>query len=117
MKFLVCRTSDVHNADTSQPCNGAVLEQVQETVRTTREQLEKSPLGERWYIEGRNHREEGGTDNPWIMKDVDHYVWTIELPTYGSLITFIHEHGECILGDTYYEGITASIEIYDDYRE
>lgn len=118
MRFEVKRTS-LRSSSQSQvpPCNNAYQATVTETLRTTKKQLDKSPLKREWYGTGQNHRTGSGTKNPWMMREVYHEVWAKEFPTFESLMEFVAEHGECVISDSYYNELDGEIEIYDDYRE
>lgn len=118
MRFEVKRTSLRSSLDEQvPPCNNAHPATVTETLRTTKKQLDKSPLKRQWYETGRNHRTGSGTKNPWLMREVYQEIWTVYLPTYESLMDFVAEHGECIISSSYYNEVDGTIEIYDDYRE
>lgn len=116
MKFFISRTS-VWNSD-KQPCEGAVLEQVdcwdQRGFKTPEEHDER--LRERWFDRGSDH----GINSVGIYRKVEpKQEWVIESDSLESLLLSLNERVIIeILDDLDQKSnpeIKFAVEIYDDY--
>jgi len=117
MKAVVFRTSAGHGSK-HPPCPEAWLEIVPYIDWRNFGSLKEARvcLGEEWFAEGRDHREENRMvrrtlDNPnWARQ------WVIEI---DNIWEFVKRIGEsCIISYTNcFEGIEREIEIYDSLRK
>lgn len=85
------------------------------TFRTPEEYDERCGQYGKWFDVGSNHRIENGR----IVRDLNiESVWGIEINSLEELMAFKKEvDEELVIGISYMDEKTPSIEIYDDYRE
>lgn len=113
MKFQIKRTSIW---DDVKPCDEAIEDKlVSVDVRSVSSPDKLSCMTpEKWYSEGTNHR----TINGNIARDLDKRdCYTININTLKDLMELQNKYGDLVIGTSYIDRITPSIEIYDDYRE
>ena len=118
MKAIIRRTSILGDA---KPCDEAKPAQATlqdwRTLKTLDEARKHKFLGEEWFKEGTNHREEKGM----VVRDLPcQKVWAIEINSLDDLIALHLKYGDIIItgdGDDEYKEYPLQLEIYDDYRE
>jgi len=115
MKFKVSRTSQRNN---KKPCDEAFKSNYPHwEVRTCSEEkfnTKHTPHESLWKSKGKNHKV---LENGHITRKLNNIIdWTIEIKSLKQLNEFSKQYGELVFNaGTEFE--SASIEIYDDYRE
>lgn len=115
MVFIVTRTSG------DKPKCAGLIEATIPNVESLRVPTEFKPDTQskidRFYAEGENHRV--SRDGFTLLRDNGtKKAYTIEIQTIEQLVDFIHENGDSVVIEPYWQdGEYMKIEIYDDYRE
>lgn len=118
MKFVVSRTSLPWDRG-QQPHDRARKETFAITRSIAESYLNHGDALDRWYAEGRNHREFMRGDVTILAREQYEDFWVMEIETLDELYALHQEMGDLVIQSPTHplDGIAAEIEIYDDYRE
>lgn len=117
MEFIILRTS---TWDKEAPCEGVrrkTIDQVEVRTLPDAEEFDKKfgPREGSWMSKGVAH---GVTDRGYIKRTLPNKlkVWVMDFEDLGELMEFVSTHGDVVVSKCPDHG-TASLEIYDNYRE
>jgi len=116
MKFIVSRTSTI--CEELKPCLEAVKEKLTYLdYRTCSMDALKQKGEEKWFEEGKNHRDVVVNGEIWCVREIEREAWVVEIKGLRELVKFQSTYGEIIIMNSEYKEVPKKIEICDDYRQ